>query len=225
MHEEPTQEAGFIVRLAFVIAIGAAVAGVWFGMDYWVPATVRPIAEVALKTGTKLPNPRPLQPFTLTDQDGQPLTLDSLRGHWTFLAIGYTACPDICPTLMATFKAVARQITPSGAKPAADFLFVSVDPERDTPQRLAEYVHYFSPDFRGGTGSDDALQAFTRQLGLLYQRVAMPESALGHVVDHSSSILLIDPEARLSAIFSAPHDPQAIATDFGVVVADHPPKS
>lgn len=225
MNTEPAQDSGFLVRLAFVIAVGAAMAGAWFGVGYFESRLVRPVINASLTAGTQLPSPRPLQPFTLTAQDGQALTLDSLHDHWTFLAIGYTTCPDICPTLMATFAAVARQISPNAAKPAANFLFVSVDPERDTPQRLAEYVHSFNPNFWGATGSDAALQAFVQQLGLLYQRVAVPGSALGYVVDHSSTIILIDPKARLSAVFSAPHDSQAVAKDFAMLVARYAPSS
>ncbi|CAK0761136.1 protein SCO1 [Gammaproteobacteria bacterium] len=207
---------GFFRYGVFIVGAISTIFAMWFGMDY-LEQGLKPNV-VTLKSGTYLSQPKPLQPFFLTSQDGKPFTRDNLLGHWTFLAIGYTACPDVCPTLMATFSAVARQITPSGAKPATDFLFVSVDPERDTPQHLAEYVHYFNPDFRGATGSDNALQVFVRQFGLLYQRVAVPGSALGYVIDHSSSILLIDPEARFSAVFSAPHDPQAIAADFARLV-------
>ena len=169
---------------------------------------------VTLTEGTLLTQPRPLADFALTDQDGQPLSLANLRGGWTFLAIGYTHCPDVCPMTLATFDAIDRQIAPPGDQPATArrgglrprFLFVSVDPERDTPERLAQYVRYFNPAFLGATGEEAQLRAFAAQLGLLFARVEGQDTAMGYLMDHSASILLVDPQGRLTAIFSSPHD-------------------
>jgi protein SCO1/2 len=225
MNQGPPPSRGSLGRVIFGVVVAAAAAGAWFGMDYFAPSVSPPRAALALEAGTFLPKPKALKPFTLIDQNGKPFTLDNLRGHWTFLAIGYTSCPDICPTTLATFRALSRQITPTGAKPAAQFVFVSVDPGRDTPERLAQYVHYFAPAFLGATGSDRSLQALTGQLGLPYARVEEKGSALGYLMDHSAAIVLIDPWARYIAIFSSPHDPKAMAADFAAIVADLPPPS
>jgi protein SCO1/2 len=211
-------------RVVFVIAVAAA-AGAWLGMDYFAHPVAPSRPALELKAGTLLPRPKALKPFTLTDQNGKPFTLDNLRGYWTFLAIGYTSCPDICPTTLATFRALSRQITAKGAKPAEQFAFVSVDPGRDTPERLAQYVHYFDPSFLGATGSDRNLQALTGQLGLPYARVEDKGSALGYLMDHSAAIVLIDPKARFTAVFSSPHDPKAMAADFAAIKAELPPPS
>jgi protein SCO1/2 len=216
---------GVLGRAAFVVAVVAAAAGVWFGMDYFAPSVPPAPEAIELKAGTMLPRPKPLQPFDLSGVDGKPFTLESLRGHWTFLAIGYTSCPDICPTTLATFRALSEQVNPKGGQRRAEFLFVSVDPERDTPERLAKYVHYFDPGILGATGSDDSLQGLTKQLGLPYARVEQPGSAMGYLMDHSAAIVLIDPEARLIAIFSAPHDPKKMAADFAAIQTSNPPRS
>jgi protein SCO1/2 len=163
-----------------------------------------------------LPQPKPLKPFVLIDQDGRTLTGEGLSGNWTFAAIGYTTCPDVCPMTMATFVALARQIgVAEGTGPR--FLFISVDPGRDTPERLAQYVRHFNPGFQGATGTESDLQALARDLGTLYARVDDPKSALGYTMDHSASIYLIDPQGRLAAIFSAPHDPAMMARDFATL--------
>jgi protein SCO1/2 len=216
---------GLLGRAVFVVAVVAAAAGAWLGVGYFGPGVGPPLSEVELKAGTLLPTPKPLQPFTLTGQDGKPFTLVSLRGRWTFLAIGYTSCPDICPTTLATFHAVRQGITPKGGKPAAQFLFISVDPERDTPQRLAQYVHFFDRHFLGATGSNDSLRGLTAQLGLAYARVDDPSSALGYLMDHSATIVLIDPDARLTAVFSTPYDSKAMAVDFAAIKRSFPRRS
>ena len=192
-----------------LLAIAALSLGLWFGLQQFQTGMQGP---TDLHAATALYPPRPLRNFALTGDDGQPFTLDSLRQRWTFLSIGYTHCPDICPTTLATFDAVAKQANSAAKRP--QFLFVSVDPERDTPEKLRQYVTYFNPEFRGATGPQEALNKLTGQLGLIYRRVDGQDTALGYLVDHSASILLIDPLGRLAAIFSAPHDPGAMAQDY-----------
>lgn len=214
--------------LLFLLIAGlATAAGLWFGA-----ATFRGLSSpvpLQLQSGTLLPEPRSLADFALTGQDGQPFSLANLRGHWTFLAIGYTHCPDICPMTLATFDAIEAQIGQGegrtdrdpGGQPSAQFLFISVDPGRDTPERLGQYVHYFNPDFLGATGDDAQLRALVAQLGLLYARVEAQDSAMGYLMDHSATILLLDPQARLAAIFSAPHDSKLMAADYLTITANH----
>jgi protein SCO1/2 len=217
MTEKSGEKTGFMDSALILAAILAAAAGVWLGLDFFGDGrgAVPPAEE--MRTATLLPKPKPLEPFSLMDQDGKPLTLDSLKGHWTFAAIGYTSCPDVCPTTMATFNALNREISPEGKEPVADFLFISVDPERDTPERLAQYVRWFNPRFLGATGGHEQLQSLTRQLGVMYMRAEQQDTAMGYLVDHSASIVLLDPEARLTAIFSGPHDTGSMAADFETI--------
>lgn len=196
-------------RLLPLLAIVAMSLGLWFGLQQFRTEIQAP-AE--LRAATALYPPRPLQEFRLTGHDGRPFTLEDLQKHWTFISIGYTHCPDVCPTILATFDAVAKQTESTAKRP--QFLFVSVDPERDTPEKLGQYVTYFNPDFLGATGPQDALKGLTGQLGLIYRKVDGQNTALDYLVDHSASILLLDPLGRLAAIFSAPHDPGAMAQDY-----------
>jgi protein SCO1/2 len=216
---------GPAVLVALLLAGLAGVAGAWLGKASLGSDPGRQLEESGLRAATLLPRPKPLKPFTLVDDEGRPFNLANLRGHWSFLAIGYTSCPDICPTTLATFRALSQQIAPKGGKPAAQFLFVSVDPQRDTPRRLGDYVHYFDPHFLGVTGTDEQLEKLTTQLGLPYARVQDRDSAMGYLVDHSAAVVLIDPRARLTAVFSRAQDPKAMAEDFSAIKAAMKPSS
>ena len=214
MSEQTSSKGRSITAIALVLGIFATAAGVWFGAD--VLQDSRGPDPATMKAGTLLPTPKPLAPFELVDQDAKPFQQEQLKGRWTFVFFGYTSCPDVCPTTMATLQALDRLLSEDGTD-TAEFLFVSVDPERDDPERLTQYVRYFSPQFLGATGTHEQLRALTRQLGVLYARVDDQDTAMSYLVDHSASILLLDPDVRLAAIFSAPHDIAAMAEDFGAI--------
>ena len=203
---------------ALVIGIVALLAGIWLALRFLGPSLLPGAAAPVLTTGTLLPQRRSLTPFALTDTAGAPFTEASLRGRWTLLAFGYASCPDVCPLLLATFRDVHRRLAERQLAGGMRFVFVSVDPERDDLATLKDYVTYFDPAFLGATGPHPELQRLTRQLGVLYQRAAEGESALGYLVDHSATLLLIDPEGRFTAVFSAPHDASGIAADVGALV-------
>ena len=161
--------------------------------------------------GFVYPEPRVISPFRLAAQDGKPFDLESLKGRWTFVYFGYTYCPDVCPTTLAELARAKKLLDQAGGP--AQYVFVSVDPLRDTPKRLAQYVAFFDPGFVGATGSDEALTALTRQIGVAY---SFPEGTKGatYAVDHSSIVALFDPEARLHAVFTPPQEAEGIADGF-----------
>ena len=170
---------------------------------------------------TVISNPRSLEPFTLRDHKGEPFTLSSLQGKWTFLNFGYTYCPDVCPTTLATLAQLNAGLEKNGVEAPYQFVFVSIDPERDTQERLAGYVPYFSPGFIGVRGEDEDLRKITRQLGVLYIRAEEKGSTGGeYLMDHTASVMLIGPEGRFRAVFSAPHKASAMLKDFRVIASD-----
>ena len=161
------------------------------------------------------PEPKPLPELTLTDQLNRPLGRGQFMGHWTFLFFGYTACPDVCPTTLAILQAVAERVeAPTGMIAKPQYVFVSVDPQRDTPERLGDYVRHFNPDFIGATGTEEAIASLARALYILYER-AESRSVDDYDINHTASILLIDPQARLFGKFSPPHTPADIVEKFG----------
>lgn len=173
-----------------------------------------PPAPPVLQQATLLPDAKPIADFKLINQQGEAFTLADLKGHWTFAFFGYTHCPDVCPTSLAMLAQVVRKLAHSlEGDQLPRGLFVSVDPQRDTPEVLAKYLPYFHPDFIGATGDDRQIKALTRQLGILYAR-ADGGTDQDYLINHSAAIVLFDPAGEFRALFGAPHDPTKIAGDF-----------
>jgi protein SCO1/2 len=189
-----------------LIAALAVALGFWFGARLSFAPAVPTLAAAVL-----YPAPRALPEFTLSRSDGKTLTQADWQGHWTIAFFGYTNCPDVCPTTLATFKQVWKQLDPAIARELR-FDFISVDPARDTPEQLARYVGYFNPDFIAATGSDDELTRLTRALGLVYSRGEPADGT--YTVDHSASAVLIDPHGNQAGVLRPPFDAAKIAADL-----------
>lgn len=196
--------------LLLLAGLAALIAGVALAS-----LLLKPPAPPQLSAGvTRLEPPRVLGGFSLTDHHGANFDPERLRGHWTFMFFGYTHCPDICPTTLTSLNAAARAVAAlPEPPPVPQYVFVSIDPERDTPEQLAKFVPYFNRDFLGVTGTPETISDFTRQLSVMYLKVNA-ERGEGYLMDHSASILLLDPEGRFHALFSPPFDPRAMAKDY-----------
>jgi protein SCO1 len=197
----------------WLIALGVALtlSGAFLAWRHWpAPAPALPPSG-QLPAATLINDTQPLPVFAL-HRSGGALTDADLLGHWTLLDFGYTFCPDICPTTLATLKDIETRLATAGIA-APQVVFVSVDPARDTPKRLADFVHFFDPGFIGATGSDAELAALAKHLGVQYQRHDETDKQ-HYTVDHGAVVYLIDPQGRLKATFSWPHDPAAIVRDY-----------
>lgn len=198
------------VWLILIAALAAAV-GLWFGNRQFGTRAGQPALAAALL----YPQPRELPDFRLERTDGKALTPADWRGHWSVVYFGYASCPDVCPTSLAAFKQVWKELGARGLGDRVHFDFVSVDPQRDTPELLHAYVAFFSPDFIAATGNDEQLRPLTRALGLLYSRTTKADGTIE--VDHSGSAVIIDPQGRLVGIFRPPFAPAAVAADLAVL--------
>ena len=134
--------------------------------------------------------------FTLRSWRG-PLRLSELRGRVVLIYFGYTWCPDICPTNLAIISLALKQLTPA-EREQVQVLFVSVDPERDTVERLKEFAAYFAPDILGVTGKEDEIATAARLYGAAYRRSTQSGSAMGYTVDHSSYTYVVDRDGKLA---------------------------
>ena len=147
--------------------------------------------------------------FTLQSADG-PVSLSDYRGQAVALYFGYASCPDVCPVSLANM-ATAFQRLPPEARDRVQGIFISVDPERDTPQVLAEYAQAFHPDIVGVTGPIPELQKVSRQYGAIFAKVEMEDSAMGYAMDHSSVIYVVRPDGVVHSLVQHGTPPAEIA--------------
>lgn len=159
--------------------------------------------------------PRELPAYSLRQSDGTPLVPGELKGHWTLVFLGFTHCPDICPTTLAELSRAQKQweSLPEPVRPRV--LFVSVDPERDAPDRIGEYAHAFHRDTLAATADVPALERFTRSLSLVFAKVRPNGAPEGeYTIDHSATLAVLDPQGRMAGIVQPPLDPVAIGADL-----------
>lgn len=167
---------------------------------------------IALRSGTALAEPRAIADFELIDQRNRAFDRQALAGHWSLVFAGFTNCPDICPTTLTLFATLSKRLR----RDDLQLVFVSVDPERDTPERIAGYLAYFDPELVGATGTGAQLENFTGQLGLAFVR--NPGAGGEYTMDHSTALVLIDPKVRVAAYFQPPHDPDALVADLSALM-------
>lgn len=148
---------------------------------------------------------RPISNFSLVDEDGSSVGHNQLVGQWSLMFFGFTHCPDICPTTMGV---LARAVERMEQRPQV--VLVSVDPEQDTPEALAQYIPNFDPEFVGYTGEFDQIVRLATQLNIAFGKVPgdMPDT---YTVDHSASIVVVNPKGEYAGFIKAPHDPLNIA--------------
>jgi protein SCO1/2 len=163
----------------------------------------KPLQDILLE------QPITVKQFELSTQYGTGFSAENLRSHWTLMFFGYTHCPDICPTTLTELAALATRI-PGDEQP--QIVFVSVDPRRDTQQHLKEYIAYFNEKFLALTGPADSINDLTKQLNIKYS--LEPAIDDDYAVNHSSAVLLIDPQGRYIARFQAPHYAEKIQADL-----------
>lgn len=204
------------IGLAALVAIVAIAAGMLLSR-----ALLDRSGGPTLAKATLIDPARPLPPMAFTDQNGQPFGPEQLRGHWSILFFGFTHCPDVCPTTLALLAQVEKKLTDLPTEQRPHIVLVSVDPKRDTPERLAQYVKSFSPTFTGiTTGDQAAVQEFALKMGV---PVAISEQPGGnYTVDHSAAIFVVDPNGALRALSSTPHEVPIIAEDYRSIVAAQP---
>lgn len=159
--------------------------------------------------GSLIADPHPLTDFTLIDQRGTPLALHDLRGKPILLFFGFTQCPDFCPTTLAEFKGAKRALGADADK--LQVVFISVDPERDTPEVLGRYLAAFDPTFIGLRGDTATLAQIAPDYDLTYRKQPLPSG--GYTVDHTATAFLIDAQGQLRVAYPYGTPASALAKD------------
>ena len=201
-----------VVVLVAGLAIGAGIAA---SLAWRQAATGTRPPKIG---GYVLPEPRSLGAFELVDDNGARFAPESFAGSWSFLYFGYTYCPDACPLALVELGEVKKKLAERTPAAAARFYFVSVDPDRDTPDRLHDYVGYFDPELRGLTGNLAQIAVLANAVGAVYF-VPPGQDEKSYLVSHSSNIALLDPSGGLRAVFTSPHVAGQISDDFASILA------
>lgn len=197
------------LALIVLVAIGAG----WWAVAQWgarspgsLSTLQSPGAAEHIFVGGILDPPRAAPDFILLDQRGATYRLSDQVGDVVVLFFGYTTCPDVCPTTLAQYRQVKNLLGEDADR--VQFVFVTVDPERDTPDRLDQYISLFDREFHGLTGDVEALQAVWRDYGVYVERVEAPDSPVGYWMNHSSVSYVVDPKGdlRLIHLYNTPND-------------------
>lgn len=200
--------------MRFRIIIGVVVAtalagGFWLGQAQRTAATPPETGAIVLQT------PRDPGSFALVDHRGEPFSRAQLADGWTLWFFGFTNCPDVCPMTLVTLDLVDAALAEAGAiRPRV--IMMSVDPARDSVERLADYVPFFNEDFVGVTGSMGEVRQLTERLGIIVRYTA--GAGDDYTVDHSSQLMLMGPDGLVHAVLPGPHDPNALAHDLSLLL-------
>jgi protein SCO1 len=193
-----------LVTLASAAAFGVGLTG------YLVSRSTGAAPDATPPEGLLWPQVRPLPAVDLVSHVGQSFVTDDFRDTWSLVFFGYTSCPDICPMTLAYLNQLQRRLREDARFSLMRTVFVSVDPGRDSPQRLREYVGHFNEDFIGLTGEPGQLQLLTKSLGAAYI-TEEPDSSGRYLIHHSAAIFLISPGAELAGVLTGPHEPAGLA--------------
>ncbi|MBA6253006.1 MULTISPECIES: SCO family protein [unclassified Colwellia] len=204
-------------KLLYVIVALVACA---VGFFVFQKATVLPQPEHALY----YQQVREVKPFQLTDHHNQAFTKEQLANKWSWVFLGYTSCPDVCPTTLQELNFVYDDL--KAISKDTQILLVSVDPIRDTPEKLAQYIAYFNEEFIALTADHGVLFPFARNLGMMYAINEPEGDNNGYLVDHSASLVLINPQGDIAAIFKPRQalgvlptiDGEKLVSDFAKIV-------
>lgn len=167
--------------------------------------------------GTELPE-MPFTDFTLSDQHGNSFTLSENKGKIIMLFFGFTFCPDVCPLTLSTWKRVQDQLS-SEEQERTEFVYITVDPDRDTPEKLKAHLKIFSEKFLGLTGSTEQLDQVYRGYGVYREKVIISESAAGYLMNHTGYIYILNKESIWQLKHSNDAPPEDIAHDIRLLLS------
>ncbi len=154
--------------------------------------------------------PRSFTIERLQSHDGKEFSLENLKGQWSLIFFGYTYCPDVCPATLALLRESLKQMKEAGAEELPQVILVTVDPARDTIEKLAGYVTFFNPEFIGVTGEFLDLQQFASQVNIAFQK--QPGGGENYLVDHSATVAMINPKGHYHGFLKPPFVAEHIAT-------------
>jgi len=193
------------------MAVAAILTAAWLSYRLLVPPPMP-------HTATVFSTPADLPEFSLLDQYGNAFDRAAFAGQWSLVFFGFTHCPDICPLTLQLLVSTRQQLDDAGQAPLPRIVFISVDPERDSPDVIGQYVSYFGDEIIAITGELDELRKLTGRLGIFFAK--SPADNDDYSVDHSSAVLVINPQGQFHALFSAPHKAGNFLHDLPIIMSN-----
>lgn len=188
---------------------------------YFGTVTKTTSVETVKIDGMYLPTPKEMMNFQLTDNTGKSYTQANLKGHWTMMFFGFTNCGMVCPTTMAALNdmyIMLKKDLPAERLPSV--VMVSVDPDRDSVERMNEYVHAFNPVFIGARAEMPQIEALEKELHLVAVKMQADGKAKNqYTINHSAEIMVFNPEGELQAFLSYPHKADQMVQDYKAILA------
>jgi protein SCO1/2 len=196
--------------------ITAIILGVALAAGFFVAKNLNQPAK--LQAAFEIPIVIELPEFTLMDQMGNTVDRNTFRGQWDLVFFGFTHCPDVCPTTLQLLSNVKRELTESGARTVPRVVLVSVDPERDTPELLGQYVDYFGEGNLAVTGELAEVRKLTKKLGIFFEKT--PADGENYGVDHAAAVIVLNDSGEFSALFNSPHSIANFVHDLPILTGD-----
>ncbi|VEB32585.1 SCO family protein [Legionella cherrii] len=207
--------------VTFTVVVLLALAGLFSGIFVGQHFHFKKKIDVTTFHGTYLENPRPVNRFQLTGIDEKSFDNKSLKGKWTLMFFGFTNCGYVCPTTMAELTKMYHILEYKGVKNLPRIVMISIDPERDSPEKLRGYVTSFHPNFYGARGDEESIKSMTREMGIAYAKVVEKgvDDATNYDIQHSGALMLFNPQGELNAFFTTPHHADLLAKDYLLLVS------
>lgn len=215
--QQTKQQRGITFTVTVLAAIMACLMGLYFAQHWSGANSAQPAYQYA---GTVLQQARDISDFDLMATDGEHFDKKKLQGHWTMMFFGFTHCGMMCPTAMAQLASTYQSLVKDGVTTLPQVVMVSVDPKRDSLERMQQYVTSFNPNFLGAIGSSSHVKALSSELGIAYEKVAMPNAqADDYDIQHSGAVILFNPDAKVAAFFNWPLNATDMANDYKHLVS------
>lgn len=212
-----TQQRRNILRTVGVLLFFILIVVALFLHKFLSPRVMSP-QELSINGAVVFEKPRIIPPFELVDHTGSPFTLERLQGKWTVIFFGFTSCPDICPTTLATLSQWYKKLD-GDVKKNTQVVMLTVDPARDTPEKLSMYMKHFDRDFVGVTGEFLPIKTLADQLNVAFNKVTMGSD---YTVDHSAHLVLVNPYGHYHGIFKPPFQLGQLKSTYQSIVVSFP---
>lgn len=208
----PNRKQRVTVTIAALLAVIALISGLFISQHVRKSHKIDP----SQFHGTLLSKPREVKPFELTGIDKKTFNNSTLEGKWTLVFFGFTNCGYLCPTTMAELGKTYRLLEQKGIENLPKVVMVSIDPERDSLDKLDSYVKAFDKHFYGARGDEKTIKTMTQELGIVYAKVALNDrdDVNDYDMEHTGTVMLFNPSGKLTAFFTTPHQANLIAEDY-----------